>query len=365
MTNKEQKLIVLAAGGTGGHLFPAEALAQELLNRGHRVVIITDKRGAAFQKLGDRVQIDCVRAAYLKAGLVNKIKALLDIGIGVLQSAILLHQYKPDRIVGFGGFSSFPAMLAGQLMGYSTMLHEQNAVLGKANIQLIKFAKKIAASLPATRGIEPRYQSKVVVTGNPVRADICALREQGFTAPELSEKFVILITGGSQAARVFGGIVPAALALLPEAFKQRLHIIHQCPAADIEATCKKYRDAGISAEVKAFFSDMAERLAACHLFIGRSGASTVAEIAVVGRPAIFVPYPTHADQQQKYNAELIAQQGGAVVMLEPDFTPEALAPVIAELVGSSEKLETMAQAAKHCGLPDAVRHLADVTLADL
>lgn len=359
------RTIILAAGGTGGHLYPAEALAQELLARGHTVVIVTDKRGSAFQNLGDRVKIHCVRAATFKAGLISKIKAVVDIGIGILQAARLVKEHKPAVIVGFGGYPSFPTVFAGQRLGVPTILHEQNAVLGKANLWLANAARRIAASLPETRGIKPANQGKVTVTGNPVRASICAVRNIPY--PSTKDSFNIFITGGSQAASIFSMIMPEAVTLLPTDLKQKLHIVHQCREKDLETTAARYKAAGVTAETKTFFNDMPERLSACHLFIGRSGASTVAEIAVVGRPALFVPL-FHADRQQFLNAELLAGKDGAWIMLQEEFTPDALARQIEHLMRNPILLETAARAAHTCGQPEAVRNLANLveeTLRDV
>ena len=351
------KTIALAAGGTGGHLYPAEALAQELLNRGHKVIIITDKRGSAFQKLGNKVQILCVRAATMKPGVIKKIKAVIDIVIGILQAALILRKFKPSVIIGFGGYPSYPTMFAGQLLGYPTILHEQNAILGKANLHLADRAIAIAASLPDTRGIKPSNLGKVTVTGNPVRAAICAVRDKPY--PMIDNTFEIFITGGSQAAKVFGDIVPEAVRKLPEDIKRKLHIVHQCPEGSIAATMEKYQSTRVRAEIKSFFNDMPEKLSACHLFIGRSGASTVAEIAVVGRPAIFVPL-LHADRQQFLNAELITGKEGGWVMVQESFTPEALAEKLEYLIKNPAVLENAAKAAKSCGKPEAVKNLADL-----
>lgn len=354
----DKKTIVLAAGGTGGHLFPAEALAQELIKRGNKVVILTDKRGNAFKSLGDKVDIHTVRAAYLKAGLWSKIQAVADMGIGILQAAKLLKKIKPDVIVGFGGYPSFPGVFAGQKMGIPTILHEQNAVLGKANIWLADRAMEIATSLPNTKGIKDSNKSKVTTTGNPVRAAIVAVRDSVYEQPK--DDMRIFITGGSQAAKVFSDIVPDAVGKLPEDMKKRLSITHQCREDALEITEKKYQAAGVKAEIKSFFNDMADRLKSCHLFIGRSGASTVAEVAVVGRPAIFVPYPGHADMQQKYNAETIANNGGGWVMMQENFTPDTLADKLKEFMQNPAALEKAAAAAKTCGQPQAARNLADV-----
>lgn len=354
----DKKVIVLAAGGTGGHLFPAEALAQELITRGHRVVILTDKRGDAFKSLGDKVEIRTVRAAYLKPGIAAKAKAVFDMGLGILQAARLLRKFKPDVIVGFGGYPSFPGVYAGQKLGIPTILHEQNAVLGKANVILADKAIEIATSLPDTKGIKDANRKKVTTTGNPVRAGIVAVRAAAYEAPGADMR--ILITGGSQAAQVFSDVVPDAVGKLPDDVKRRLTVVHQCREDAVDMTEKKYRAAGVKAEIKSFFNDMAERLKSCHLFIGRAGASTVAEVAVVGRPAIFVPYPGHSDMQQKYNAEVVADKGGAWVMMQETFTPEALTEKIEALANNPALLEKAAAAAKSCGQPGAAQNLADV-----
>jgi UDP-N-acetylglucosamine--N-acetylmuramyl-(pentapeptide) pyrophosphoryl-undecaprenol N-acetylglucosamine transferase len=353
------KTVILAAGGTGGHLYPAEALAQELLNRGHKVVIVTDKRGNAFQKLGDKVLIIPIRAATFKAGIVSKIKSVIDILVGIVQSAIILKQIRPALVIGFGGYPSYPTMFAAQQMGFPTMLHEQNAVLGKANLHLANKARIIAASWPETKGIKPANQDKVVVTGNPVRAGIIAVRDNAL--PSSTNVFEIFITGGSTAlTRIFNENVPAALKLLPTDLRQRIHVVHQCRDVEMEATSARYKDAGVKAEIKNFFNDMPERLSACHLFIGRSGASTVAELTVVGRPAIYVPYAGHADRQQTHNAAPSATAGGAWIIQQEDFTPDALAARIERLATHPEVLAKAAAAAKSCGQPDAVKKLADL-----
>ena len=353
-----QKTIILAAGGTGGHLFPAEALAQELLERGHKVVIFTDKRGNAFKSLGDRATIHIVSAATLGGGVMKKLKAVVDMGRGVLQSFGLLRKYKPALIVGFGGYPSFPGVLAGQVMRIPTILHEQNAVLGKANKVLADHAVQIALSLPDTKDIKPGNQNKVTVTGNPVRAGIVAVRDSLYEPP--NGEMRIFITGGSQAAKVFEDVMPGAVQKLSPELQKKLFVVHQCREDAIAETEKRYRAANIHAEVKSFFSDMPERLKTCQLFIGRAGASTVAEVATVGRPAIFVPYPGHADMQQKYNAEVLEKKGAAWIMLQEHFNAESVSAKLTEIMQTPGLLANAAAAAKSCGQPNAAKNLADL-----
>lgn len=352
------KTILLSAGGTGGHLYPAEALAAELLDRGYRVEIITDKRGHAFKSLGDRVTIHTVRAATLRAGIVAKLRAVMDMGLGICSALRLVMRMKPALVVGFGGYPSFPGMMAAQLLGRPTILHEQNAVLGKANVWLANRARRIALSLPDTRGLSPAQKAKSLVTGNPVRTHIIDVSRVPYQPP--ADDFRILITGGSQAASVFADVVPAAVKDLPEDIKSRLFIMHQCRENDVEAVRAKYAAMGVRAETACFFSDMGPRLAGCHLFIGRSGASTVAELAVAGRPSIFVPYPGHQDMQQKHNADIIANVGGAWVRLQQDFTPAWLADKIRTLAQDPVQLTRAAEAAATCGQPGAAARLADL-----
>ena len=353
-----KKTFALSAGGTGGHLFPAEALAEELLARGHKVAILTDKRGHAFRTLDGRADIYIVRAATLKPGLITKLRAVIDMTLGVFSAFSLLGRIRPAAVIGFGGYPSFPGVMAAQLRRIPTVLHEQNAVLGKANAALACGAKQIALSLPDTRGMKARHKIKSSVTGNPVRQGIIDLRARPY--PAATGDIVILITGGSQAASIFGDVVPEALGVLPEKTRKRLFVMHQCREAELQAVQARYDAGGIRAETKAFFTDMPERLSACHLFIGRSGASTVAEVAVAGRPAVFVPYPAHKDMQQKYNAEIVANAGGGWIMLQDEFTPAKLGAHLASLFENTDQLQGFAESSRRSGRPEAVKSLADL-----
>jgi UDP-N-acetylglucosamine--N-acetylmuramyl-(pentapeptide) pyrophosphoryl-undecaprenol N-acetylglucosamine transferase len=348
--------IVLSAGGTGGHLFPAEALAQELLARGHKVTIITDKRGHAFKTLGEDVAIHTVRAATLKPGILTKLKAIIDMGLGILSAIRLLRRIGPNIVVGFGGYPSFPGVFAAQQMGIRTAIHEQNAVMGKANLWLANGARMIALSFPGTKGITERNQNKTVDTGNPVRQSIIDISAAEYVSS--TEDFRILITGGSQAASIFSAVVPEALALMPQDLRARSVVAHQCREADIGGTAQKYTEIGVRAEVKTFFPDIAKRIEDCHLFIGRSGASTVTEIAIAGRPAIFIPL-RHADMQQKYNAEVLTKVGGGWLIMQENFTPERLATELTQMMREPFMLEKAALTAKTCGRPEAARKLAE------
>jgi UDP-N-acetylglucosamine--N-acetylmuramyl-(pentapeptide) pyrophosphoryl-undecaprenol N-acetylglucosamine transferase len=351
----QPRTFLLSAGGTGGHLFPAEALAQELLARGHRVVVVTDKRGHAFKSLGPDVPVLTVRAATFSGGIVKKLKAMAAILFGTLEASRILFKYKPAVVVGFGGYPSFPAVFAAQCFWFPVVLHEQNAILGKANKVLAVCATAIATSLPGTKGIPAR--NTAVHTGNPVRPAIIAAGEAPYRMPDGT--FKILVTGGSQAASIFSTVIPAAIAQLPAELRACLDVAHQTKQAEVDAVRAVYAGAGVKSEVAPFFGDMAERLKACQLFIGRSGASTVAEIAVAGRPAIFIPYK-HVDQQQKLNAEAVTSAGGGWIILQDDFNDEMLAKKLQTLIQQPELLQQAAAAAKACGKADGAARLADL-----
>ncbi|MCB9988572.1 MAG: undecaprenyldiphospho-muramoylpentapeptide beta-N-acetylglucosaminyltransferase [Rhodospirillales bacterium] len=364
MTKTDSKLIVLSAGGTGGHLTPALALAHDLLARGYRVALVTDGRAKTYGlKIDGKITVYTVKAGTLGKGLMGKIKGAAALATGLVQARLLIRKIKPAVVVGFGGYPSYPAVNAAQAEKIPTIIHEQNAVLGKANAMLAPKAERIALSYPHVHGIEGADEVRAVVTGNPVRPEISALYTVPYPTPEHDGPLRIFITGGSLGAHVFAAVVPAALARLSDPQKARLEITQQCRAEDVDQVMADYKAAGIKAECASFFNDVHERLAAAHLFIGRSGAATTAEVAVAGRPAIFVPYPHHADQQQKINAEAMADAGGAWVMIQEGFTEDALRTRIETFLQNPESLFQAAEAARSCGKPDAARRLGNLVTA--
>lgn len=363
MTNAQDQnapLIILAAGGSGGHIFPAEALARGLIARGCRVALLTDRRGQAFGKGNEDVTVERIDAATLGGGLVGKAKAVIAMAKGYFQARKLLKKLQPAVVVGFGGYPSVPGVLAAQHLGVPTVLHEQNAVLGKANKLLARKAKRIATSLPKVAGLDEHDELRVVMTGNPVRPAITALRDSEYSAPSEDGEFRIFVMGGSQGATVFSHVVPAALGSLPDTLKSRLRVVQQCRPADLDEAGINFEKAGIRAELKTFFDDVPQRLKWCHMMICRSGASTVAEIAAIGRPAVFVPYPFNTDDQQLLNAEVVAEVGGGWVMPQDALTPEALAARLEPLMSLPDKLAEAAEAARGCGQPDAAERLAEL-----
>ncbi|MBU6235534.1 MAG: undecaprenyldiphospho-muramoylpentapeptide beta-N-acetylglucosaminyltransferase [Alphaproteobacteria bacterium] len=352
--------VLLSSGGTGGHMFPAFALAGELKARGIPVALVTDARGTKYQSQYPDIPFHVVRAETLRAGLVAKLRMVAELLIGTGQAFAMLLKMKPRVVVGFGGYPSFPAVLAAQALRIPTVLHEQNAVLGRANKLVAAGATKIALSLPDVAALPEGWRGKAIVTGNPVRAEIAAVGQQAFVPP--TDTFNILVLGGSQGASVFSSVVPEAIGLLPADLKKKVRVVQQCRAADIADARHAYDLLGINARLETFITDVPAQLAACHLLIGRSGASTVTEAAVAGRPAIFVPYPHHKDQQQKVNAEVLVRANAALLAEEKTLTPQMLAKELENLMQHPALLGSMAEAARKTLPADASKRLADAIL---
>lgn len=361
--NAEAKQILISAGGTGGHMFPAEALARDLIGRGYRVALATDIRGKKYEPFADGIPIHVLKSGAVKSGIFSKINTLLALGIGTLQARKLVDKIKPAVVIGFGGYPSFPAVYAAQKKHIPTIIHEQNAVLGKANAVLAPKADRIAVAWPNITGLSESDSVRAVITGNPVRPDIAALYNKPYPTLDQDGVLRIFVMGGSQGASIFGEIIPKMVDNLSSAHKARLEIVQQCREENIEAVRQAYKDAGVKAELDTFIKDVPHQLEKCHLFIGRSGASTVSEVATAGRPAIFVPYPHHKDQQQKRNADAVFDVGGAWVMTQDGFTVEALLARIETFLQSPEALFNAAENARTVGKPDAARKLGNVVTA--
>jgi UDP-N-acetylglucosamine--N-acetylmuramyl-(pentapeptide) pyrophosphoryl-undecaprenol N-acetylglucosamine transferase len=355
-------LIVLAAGGTGGHMFPAEALARALASRGLALALVTDGRGQAFALPGVDLAVHRVRAAQVAgASLVAKIKAGLQLLAGTGQAWLLLRRLRPAAVVGFGGYASVPTVLAAQRLGLPVVLHEQNAVLGRANRLLAGAAHRIASGFAEVEAVAASDRPKLVHVGNPVRPAIAALAELPY--PAFAGTLALLVTGGSQGAGLFSRVVPEAIRLLPEELRRQLRLVQQVRAEDMTAVRRLYDDLGVAAELSPFFADLPEHLGRAHLAIGRAGASTIAETAIAGRPAILVPYALAADDHQTMNARALEAVGAAVVMPEPEFTPGALAARLQPLLASPPRLQAMAAKARQAAMPDAAEKLAELVLA--
>ena len=354
-------LVILASGGTGGHMFPAEALASALLARGHRVALVTDKRGQAFADRLPEVALHRIPAGRLDAGLVGKAMGVAEMMLGTLAAGKLLGRLQPAVAVGFGGYPSVPTMLAAARRRIATVLHEQNALAGRANRWLAPRVSQIATSFPTVAGLKPADDARAVFTGNPVRSEIARLRDLPYPAP--TGTINLLVTGGSQGARILSAVIPDALARLPAAIKSRLALVQQARPEDLGQVRDAYRRNGIAAEVAPFFHDLPARLGRAHLVIARAGASTVAELCVAGRPAILIPYAHAADDHQTMNARALSDAGAAWAMPESGFTPAALATKLAALLDAPDSLAAAAAAARELGRPDAASRLADLVLA--
>lgn len=355
-------LIALAAGGTGGHVFPASALAAEMTQRGWQVVFITDRRGGAVGGMED-VPTYRVRAGGVAGkSILGRLRSIPELIIGTFQARGILKRLSPDVVVGFGGYASVPTMMAATRSGYRTAIHEQNAVLGRANRLFARKVDRIAMSYAVCRSIPAEAESNIVQTGMPVRSEIAAVRDEPYPTLEDGNAINLLIIGGSQGARVLSDVVPAAIARLPEEIRTRLRVVQQCREEDLERVQEAYKGMNISATVSRFFDDMPQRLVSSHLVITRSGASSVAEVLAVGRPSILVPYPYAVDDHQSANAHAVAEVGAGWMMDQSIFTVENLSSRLSELLSGTALLRA-AECARRTGFPDAASRLADMVEA--
>jgi UDP-N-acetylglucosamine--N-acetylmuramyl-(pentapeptide) pyrophosphoryl-undecaprenol N-acetylglucosamine transferase len=302
---------VLAAGGTGGHMIPAHALAAELKSRGHGVLLITDDRGSRFPGLFDGVPVHILPAGRLGGGPVGWMKALVSVAKGRAEAKRLYREHTPDAVVGFGGYPAFPSLLAASAMRIPTVLHEQNAVLGRVNRLLAGEAEAIGTAYDQIDRLKPKFRSKTVLVGNPVRAEIAKLGELPFPPFDEIAPLKILVTGGSQGASILSQVVPEGLGMLEPSLRRRLQVVQQCRPDDIERVRKQYAELGIPAELMTYIEDMDAKLADAHLIIGRAGASTIAELTAAGRPAILIPFAAATDDHQTANAREMVKAGGA------------------------------------------------------
>jgi UDP-N-acetylglucosamine--N-acetylmuramyl-(pentapeptide) pyrophosphoryl-undecaprenol N-acetylglucosamine transferase len=349
--------IVLATGGTGGHVFPAEALAGELEARGVPFTLVTDSRGRQWQGALSRRPIHTIHSASPSGSLQRRVMAFLSLGLGLFDAWRALGRIAPAAVVGFGGYASVPTMIAARLRRTPAMVHEQNAVLGKANRWVLGGVSLVATSFARTRFVDDR---RARLVGNPVRETVRTLRGAVYRAPGTDRVVDLLVFGGSQGAASFSKVIPEAILSLPDAMRARLRIVQQCRAEDLERVRALYLQANIVAELAPFFADLPQRLAGAHLVIGRSGASTMAELATIGRPSILVPYPYAADDHQTANARAFEAAGACLVILHADFTAATLAAQLRALLEAPERLAAMAAAAHAAARPDAAARLADL-----
>jgi UDP-N-acetylglucosamine--N-acetylmuramyl-(pentapeptide) pyrophosphoryl-undecaprenol N-acetylglucosamine transferase len=361
MPSASAPLVLLAAGGTGGHLFPAEALAVVLAKRGVTVDLATDTRAAHYKFPARNVHL--IPSATVRArNPVALAKTGVTLALGMAKAWSLIGRIKPAAVVGFGGYPTVPPLMAASLRSVPTVLHEQNGVMGRANRALASRVTAIATSFPKLTRVYPTLEHKIAFTGNPVRPMVIEAARIPYAAPAAGEKIRLLVFGGSQGARVMSEIVPKAVERIPAALAARLSVVQQARAEDIAEVEGTYAQLGVAAEVAPFFNDLPARMANAHLIVGRSGASTVAELSAIGRPSILVPLPHALDQDQFHNAGVLQDAGGAIRIEQRDFTPERLAAEISRMAADPSALAAMAQAAKSAGAPDAAERLADLVM---
>jgi UDP-N-acetylglucosamine--N-acetylmuramyl-(pentapeptide) pyrophosphoryl-undecaprenol N-acetylglucosamine transferase len=356
-------LVLLAAGGTGGHLFPAEALAHALTRRGIAVDLATDERAERYGSRFPARHIHVIASETVRSRnpfSLARTAALL--GVGTLQAWRLLARIKPSVVAGFGGYPTVPPVLAASLRGIPTLIHEQNAVMGRANRLLAPQVSAIATAFAGVLGRQPKLDAKAVRTGNPVRPAVVAAAATPYASADAVGALRLVVFGGSQGARIMADIVPRAVERLEPRLQMRLRIVQQTREEDIARVKEIYAKVKVAAEIAPFFTDLPARIAASHLVVSRSGASTVAELAAIGRPAILVPLPHALDQDQAANAGVLAQAGGAIRLRQDEFTPDRLAAELGELATAPQKLVAMAAAARSQGAADAAERLADLVL---
>jgi UDP-N-acetylglucosamine--N-acetylmuramyl-(pentapeptide) pyrophosphoryl-undecaprenol N-acetylglucosamine transferase len=356
-----KKLALVCAGGTGGHLFPAQALAEELGRRGYAVHLATDKRGGGLKDRFPAQGVHVLPAAtILSRSPLALIRTLSLLFSGFLKALSLIRHLKPDVVAGFGGYPTLPPLMAASALRAPSILHEQNAVMGRANRLLSRFADLVAVSFDEVERVPEGAKTRLRHTGIPVRGAVIAAAEKPFAVPRAGGPFSLLVFGGSQGARAFADLVPPAVALLDAETRHRLKVCQQARPEDVERVRAAYRQADVSAEVEPFYGDLPARMAAAHLVISRSGASTVAEVTVIGRPAILVPLPGAIDNDQLMNARALERADAACLMPQSALTPQVLAGRIAKLMGDAARLERIAANARALGRKDAVARLADL-----
>jgi UDP-N-acetylglucosamine--N-acetylmuramyl-(pentapeptide) pyrophosphoryl-undecaprenol N-acetylglucosamine transferase len=356
-------LFLLAAGGTGGHLFPAEALGVELMKRGFHVRLVTDSRALRYSGLFTRDTINVVPSETVRSrNPLSLARTGLTLAAGMAVATYLLRKLKPSAVVGFGGYPTLPPLIAAKLLGIPAVIHDANAVLGRANRFLSSYVNAIATSLPGVLDRDPQLASKTTTVGTPMRPAILAAAGVNYAAPDASGPLRLLVVGGSQGARVMSDIVPPAIEKLEPSLWGRLVLTQQVRDEDMARVRAVYDRLKINAELAPFFNDLPARLAANHLIVSRSGAGTVAELAAIGRPSILVPLPGSIDQDQFANAGVLSQTGGALRIPQAEFTPDRLASEISALAAEPRKFEGMAQAARQAGRLDAAERLADLVV---
>ncbi|MBC8020286.1 MAG: undecaprenyldiphospho-muramoylpentapeptide beta-N-acetylglucosaminyltransferase [Methyloceanibacter sp.] len=356
-----ERPILLAAGGTGGHLFPAAALAQELQRRGYGVELATDIRAEKYGVEFPARAIHRIPSATLTSrNPFAVVMTFSRLGIGFAGALRLLKAVAPRAVIGFGGYPTLPPIIAASVRGIPTAIHEQNAVMGRANRLLSRFVDRIALSFTPTKLLRADAEAKARVTGTPVRDAVLAFREIPYSPPEPGERLLLLVFGGSQGARFFSEALPPALELLPAEMRERLTVVQQAREEDLDPLREAYQKAGIAAHVAPFFRDLPERIAKANLVVARAGASTVAELMAIGRPCLLVPLPHALDNDQLENATRLQEGGGGWCVRQQELTRDRLAGEVQRLLSSPQLLAGAAAKAKAMAETEAVKKLADL-----
>lgn len=379
--NLPRKLVVLSSGGTGGHVFPAQALAQELAHQGFQLALITDKRGESYSPSPGPISAPPARKPpvgaplagldtyFIKAagvsgrGPIAKLVAVSKLVVGYFQARRLLKDLSPAVVVGFGGYPTVPTLLAASHLGIKTVIHEQNAVLGRANRFLAPKATRIATAFKVTLYLRNSDHARNIWTGNPVRAAIAALHNLPYPVFGHDDPIHLLVVGGSQGASIFSDVTPDALAALPEDLRARIRVVQQCRDEDLERVRSIYANAQIDADLRTFFDDIPARIQTAHLLICRAGASTIAEITTAGRPAILAPYPHAVDDHQTVNAARLCDSGGAWMIPNADFNKTTLSTRLTSLFSIPATVATAARCSAQLGVPEAASRLAEVVVS--
>lgn len=360
----DKKHITLVAGGTGGHMMPAEAVSRELVARGYTVDLITDKRGDAYENIMRSLPRTVLKTGHMSSvGILGKMQLAINLMKSYRQCKQLMRQKRPDVVVGFGGYPSVPAMKAAFSLKIPTVLHEQNAVLGRSNRLLLKKCDALALSFKPTRRLKEIYQHKAHHTGNPIRKEVVAVGLHPYPVPKADAPIHLLVIGGSQGARILSDVVPQSISLLPSALKARLVVTHQARPEDVERVKDIYAKAKISAKVAPFFEDMAQEFTLAHLVISRAGASSVTEIISAARPAIYIPLLSATDDHQTANAKTVTQEKAGWLLPENTLTMESLADTLQTIIADNALLATVSKKAVSQAKPDADKALADLITA--
>ncbi|HEX5378531.1 MAG TPA: undecaprenyldiphospho-muramoylpentapeptide beta-N-acetylglucosaminyltransferase [Phenylobacterium sp.] len=356
-----RKIAVVAAGGTGGHLFPAQALSEALIARGWRIVLASDERVAAFaESFPAEERIGLSARTYKPGDPISVALAGLAIFRGTLQARAAYARIDPAVVVGFGGYPSVPGLMAGITQNRPTVLHEQNAVMGRANRRMAAHVRAVACAFPVLQKAPPQIAGRITVVGNPVRPEIRDLADKPYLAPEPGGTLRLLITGGSQGARLLSELMPVAIAKLPEEMRNRLRVQQQTRKESMDMARRVYANANVQAEIAPFFRDMATRLRQAHLVVGRAGAGTVCEFAIAGKPSILVPLAVALDDDQGQNAKVMADAGGAQVAREDQLTVDSMCNALFKLLSNPDRLARMSAGARSIARPDAAERLADL-----